>query len=92
MLPPTHSLLRSNGAGAWFGWPEIPAIESGIRDWFDAGSQADAGRTARGIQEAAFREVPYYPLGQFRQPYAFRRDMAGMVRAPIPVLWNVRRG
>ena len=92
LLPPTHSLLRSNGAGAWFGWPDSPGVEEGISAWFGAGSQPEAQRIARGIQEAAFRDVPYYPLGQFRQPYAFRRDLTGMVRAPIPVPWNVSRG
>ena len=91
LAPPTHSLLRSNGAGAWFGWPDIPAIEGGIQRWFSAGSPAEAGAVGREIQEAAFREVPHYPLGQFRQPYAFRREITGMVRAPIPVQWNVRR-
>lgn len=92
LMPPTHSLLRSNGTGAWFGWPESQGVEQGIQEWFSAPDQAAAQRIARGIQEAAFRDVPYYPLGQFRQPFAFRRDITGMVRGPIPIQWNVQRG
>ncbi len=90
-MPPTHSLLRANGTSAWFGWPESGEIERGVEGWFGAANQAEAQVIARAIQEAAFRDVPYYPLGQFRQPYAFRRDITGMVRGPIPVLWNVAR-
>jgi len=91
LMPPTHSLLRANGTSAWFGWPESAEIERGVEGWFGAGSQAGAQAIARAIQAAAFRDVPYYPLGQFRQPYAFRRDITGMVRGPIPILWNVAR-
>jgi peptide/nickel transport system substrate-binding protein len=91
LMPATHSLLRSNGTGAWFGWPDSPGIEQGIQAWFDAPDPAARARLGRDIQAAAFQDLPYYPLGGFRQPYAFRRDITGMVRSAIPVLWNARR-
>ncbi len=91
LMPPTHQLLRANGTNAWFGWPDSPDIERGVQDWFAAPGPAEAQRIARGIQEAAFRDVPYHPLGQFRRPAAFRRDLTGMVRSATPVVWNVGR-
>ena len=91
LIPATHPLLRAHGAEAWFGWPDSPAIERGIGDWFGAPDLAAQQAVARRIQQAAFEDVPYVPLGQFRQPYAIRRGFEGFVRSPIPTLWNVRR-
>jgi peptide/nickel transport system substrate-binding protein len=92
LMPATHSLLRANGTSAWFGWPDSPAIEQGIRSWFDAPTPEARNALGRTIQEAAFNDLPYYPMGTFRQPYAFRRDVTGIVRSAIPVLWNARKG
>ena len=92
LMPATHTLLRANGTSAWFGWPESGAIEEGITAWFDAPDMAARAALGRQIQAAAFQDLPYYPLGGFRQPYAFRRDITGLVRSGVPVLWNARRG
>lgn len=91
LMPATHTLLRANGTSAWFGWPESSAIEEGITAWFDAPDMAARTALGRQIQAAAFQDLPYYPLGGFRQPYAFRRDITGLVRSGVPVLWNARR-
>lgn len=91
LMPATHSLLRANGAQGWFGWADSPEIEQGVADWFAAPDLPRQREVAMRIQQAAFRDLPYYPLGQFRQPYAFRRGLVDMVRGPIPVLWNLRR-
>ena len=91
LMPATHTLLRANGTGAWFGWPESSAIEEGITAWFDAPNMAARTALGRQIQAAALQDLPYYPLGGFRQPYAFRRDITGLVRSGVPVLWNARR-
>lgn len=91
LIPATHPLLRANGADAWFGWPSSPGIEEGIQAWFAAPGLPAQQAVGRAIQSAAFEDVPYYPLGQFRQPYAIRRGFEGLVRSPIPTLWNVRR-
>ena len=91
LMPATHSLLRANGTAAWFGWPDSPGIEQGIQSWFDAPTPEARAALGRTIQEAAFNDLPYYPMGTFRQPYAFRRDITGILRSAIPVLWNARR-
>jgi len=91
LMPATHSLLRANGTGAWFGWPESPRIEQGIQSWFDAPDATARAALGREIQAAAFQDLPYFPMGTFRQPYAFRRDITGLVRSGVPVLWGARR-
>ena len=88
--PAAHSPLRGNGAQAWFGWPSSPKIEALREQWFDA-PNLDAQETlAAQIQRQAFEDVPYYPLGLYYNPTAYRADLIGVVNGG-PFFWNVRR-
>jgi hypothetical protein len=52
----------------------------------------DAKKLAAEIQEQAFIDVPYYPLGINFNPTAFRSDLTGVLTASgTPLFWNVRR-
>jgi peptide/nickel transport system substrate-binding protein len=35
--------------------------------------------------------VPFAPTGLFRLRTAFRRELDGVLQAPSPMLWNLRR-
>jgi peptide/nickel transport system substrate-binding protein len=59
--------------------------------WFEAPDLATQKEVARKIQLAAFEEVPFYPLGQWLQPIAHRTTIEGIVKAPFPLFWNVRK-
>lgn len=89
--PANNTLLRTNGANAWFGWPNSARMEASRAAWFDAPDLATQQRIAAEMQGQAFEDIPYYPLGQYKQPTAYRRGMTGFVQAPIPVLWNVAK-
>ena len=68
----------------------IPAISSASRQaWIEATGDADRKRIADDIQRFAFRDVPYYPLGRYWSPAAYRTGMDGVVPGPVPVFWNV---
>jgi hypothetical protein len=43
------------------------------------------------IQEQAFEDLPYYPLGLYYNPTAYRADLIGVLDGG-PFFWNVRRG
>ena len=88
---PTSVQLRANGAKAWFGWPDIPALEAGREAWFRAPGLAEQQKICREMQLAAFEDVPYIPLGQWSQPTAHRTDLDGFVKASTHVFWGVRR-
>jgi peptide/nickel transport system substrate-binding protein len=88
--PAGHNALRGNGQQAWFGWPEIPEIETQRDAWFDAPDEASAKAATREIQRLAFESVPYVPAGQYFQPTAYRRNLTGVLNGP-PLFWNVRR-
>jgi peptide/nickel transport system substrate-binding protein len=46
---------------------------------------------AERMQEQAFVDVPYIPLGQVIASTAARADLSGMLEGQ-PLFWNIRRG
>ncbi len=87
--PLVHSTLR--GDGAFPGWVQSPRIEALRAQWLATGDLADQKRICDEIQKTAFEEVPYYPIGQYKQPTLYRGDLSGMMSG-TPVFWNLKRG
>lgn len=89
--PLTAPALRGNGARAWYGWPNYPELEK-LRDaWIDSDDDAEQKKIARRMQEIAFTEALYVPLGQYFQSAAFRKNVTGQLKGPIPLFWNVSK-
>ncbi len=90
--PLTAPALRGNGGAAWNGWPTVPAIET-LRDaWLDSTDPAEQKKLAAQIQEVAFTEAMFVPLGQYFQSAAWRSNITGHLKGPVPVFWNVAKG
>ncbi len=88
--PAGHIALRGNGEAGYAGWATMPRIEE-LRDaWFRAPDEAAQQAICRDIQLEAMREVPYYPLGQYLQPTAYRSSITGVLDG-FATFWNVRR-
>jgi peptide/nickel transport system substrate-binding protein len=93
LSPPAHIALRGNGnsPSSWPGWCVSPEIEH-LRDaWFDAPDLAAQQDICRRMQVQAMNDVPYFPLGQYQSPTAFRSDLTGVLNG-FATFWNVRRG
>jgi peptide/nickel transport system substrate-binding protein len=88
--PVTNQTLRSNGAKAWFGWPDLPPVQSLIEAWLEAPDLAGQQKLAAEIQVKAMELVPYIPTGQYFARTACRRDITGIIQGQF-VFWNVRR-
>jgi len=88
--PAGHFPLRANGAGAWFGWPDVPRLEALRSDWFEAPDLAAQQRIAQEIQRVAMDEVIYVPCGSYLSLTAVRRNLADRVMGP-PIFWNLKR-
>ncbi|MBE9604606.1 ABC transporter substrate-binding protein [Acetobacteraceae bacterium H6797] len=82
--------LRGNGERGWFGWPTIPKLEDLRQAWFDAPDLAGQQAVSRQVQEVAFQEAPFLPLGQYFQATAYRRNLTGVLKG-LPIFWNVQR-
>jgi peptide/nickel transport system substrate-binding protein len=89
--PGVHQALRGNGAQGWAGWPTSARIEELRQSWLEATEEAQQRALAREIQQAAFHDVPYLPLGQYFQATAYRRGLTGVLKG-LPLFWSVQRG
>jgi peptide/nickel transport system substrate-binding protein len=90
--PAVNILVRGNDDKAWFGWPSDLKIEALIDAWFKAPDLAAQKKLAADIQvEAYTNDVPYVPTGQFVVPTAYRKNLEGIIVAPVVFLWNVEK-
>ena len=86
--PAVHSYLRGNGTAT--GWPRSEALESLRDEWLAAPDAAAQKSIAVRIQEQAFRDVPYIPLGQMIASTVFRREIVDVPKGFV-LFWSTRR-
>ncbi len=88
--PAGHLLLRANGDGAWFGWPNSPALEALRDEWFEAPTPEAQKAIGRRIQAQFWQDLPYWPIGQYFVSSAWRTSLTGVLKGMVLPL-NVRR-
>ena len=88
--PAVQAQLRGNGLDSWIGWPSSPKIEQLRVDWFHAPDLATEKSIGRKIQEQAFIDVPYLPMGQFSGATAYNKRLSNVLRG-YALFWNVRK-
>ncbi len=90
VLNPIYSVsLSASCDKAAFGWPCDAEIER-LRDQF--AREADPSRQkaiAEQLQMRAAEMVTHIPLGQMSLPSVMRKNVQGVLVAPVPVFWNV---
>lgn len=92
LLDPVLNLaLKTNGAGAWFGWPSDEKLEALRGQWLKATTLDERKKLAAAIQERAFEVVPYLPTGQWKPMTAYRKNVKGIIQAPAYLMWNVEK-
>jgi peptide/nickel transport system substrate-binding protein len=88
---PTSRLLRPNGNDSSNGWARDPQIEAEIAAWYDATSLDEEKTIVRRLNRLALDHVVYAPLGVMLRHYAWRRNVSGIVQAPLPLFWGVSK-
>ena len=88
--PAVHIALRGAGEAGYAGWASLPRLEALRAAWFEAPDEAAQRAICREIQAEAMAGVPYYPLGQYLQPTAWRAGLTGVLDG-FATFWNVRR-
>ena len=53
LTPASHLTLRTNGKGAFFGWPDDPKIEALREAWFNTQDLAEQSNRRVGITDAS---------------------------------------
>jgi len=83
--------LRASGDKAWFGWPDVPAVEAEVAAWYDAKTLDEEKAAIRRLNKAALDGVVYAPTGFFLMYQAWRKNVTGVVKGPLPFFWEVSK-
>ena len=86
--PAGHIALRGNGEAGWPGWSSDAKLEAMRQDWLTATDETRQKAICADIQRDAMEQVPYFPLGQYMQPTAFRTRLTGM-NDGFATFWNI---
>ncbi len=88
--PAVHTFLRGNGKAASRGWPTSERLEALRNEWLGSTDLADRQRIAALMQQQAFIDVPYIPLGQILPRTVHRRSVTDVLTG-YAVFWNLRK-
>jgi peptide/nickel transport system substrate-binding protein len=89
--PAVNNAIRADGERAWFGWPNVPEVEAQITAWYDAKTLDEEKIAVRRLNKAALDNVVYAPTGFFLTYQAWRKNVAGVVKGPLPFFWGVNK-
>ena len=89
--PAPYNAIRANGDKAWFGWPDAPQVEAEISAWFEAKSLEEEKAAMGRLNKAALDAVVYAPTGFFLSYQAWRKNITGIAKGPLPFFWGVAK-
>ena len=90
--PAAYTAIRANGDKAWFGWPDVPAVETEVTNWFNAKDLAEEKAAMGRLNKAAVENVVFAPTGFYLSYQAWRKNVTGVVSGPLPFFWDVKKG
>jgi peptide/nickel transport system substrate-binding protein len=79
--------LCDKGNYGWYCDPKLTDLQD---RWSRTTDPARSKTLAAEIHREAYASGAYVPLGQYQQPGAYR-SISGIVQAPVPVFWNLRK-
>ena len=89
--PVMMGFLNASCEKAMFGWPCDKDVE-GLRDQF--ARETNPAKQKQLAEQAQIRATQYpthLPLGQWYSAVATRKNVTGMIEAPVTVFWNVEK-
>jgi peptide/nickel transport system substrate-binding protein len=66
-------------------------IEAEIAAWYNATSLEEEKTIAHRLNRLAVDHVVYVPLGVLLLHHAWRKNISGIVPAPLPLFWGVSK-
>ena len=89
--PAPYTAIRANGDKAWFGWPTSAATEKEVTSWFEARNLDEEKAAIARLNTAAINDVVYAPTGFFLSYTAWRKNVSGVAKGPVPLFWGVSK-
>jgi peptide/nickel transport system substrate-binding protein len=79
------------GGASWFGWPCDEQAEALRSAYIRAPDDASRRTALEALQRRLWEVVPLVPLGQYKQPIAWRDNVSGLLTATVNVYWNIEK-
>jgi peptide/nickel transport system substrate-binding protein len=89
--PAAYTAIRANGDKAWFGWPTSATVEKEVTAWFEAKTPDEEKTAISRLNKAALEDVVYAPTGFFLSYTAWRKNVSGVTKGPLPFFWGVSK-
>jgi peptide/nickel transport system substrate-binding protein len=88
--PVTNFTINSScGGDRWFGWPCDEKTEELRSAYIRAAEEAPSRTALEALHQHLWETLPDIPVGQFVQPWAWRSNVTGVLRANLIVFWNI---
>jgi peptide/nickel transport system substrate-binding protein len=89
MNPVSAAYVNSGCEKASFGWPCDAEMEK-LRDEFARSTDlAKQKEIAEAVQKRNLEITAMIPVGEYITPIAVRKNVKGLLMAPVPVHWNI---
>ncbi|MCK8783706.1 ABC transporter substrate-binding protein [Roseomonas sp. NAR14] len=89
--PAPNNGVRAGGDTAWWGWPNSPECEALRNEWFAAPDLAAEKAVMARYNKALMDFAIYNPTGFFLAYQAWRKNVSGVVKGPLPFFWGVSK-
>lgn len=89
--PAMIGFMNASCDKALFGWPCDKELEKLREDFLRATDLPTQKKLAAEAQKRAIAISTHIPLGEYFAPIAVRKNIDGVVQAPVPVFWNVTK-
>jgi len=89
--PASYNAIRANGDKAWFGWPTSAGVEKEVTAWFEAKNLDEEKAAVNRLNRVALEDVVYAPTGFFLSYTAWRKNITGIAKGPLPFFWGVSK-
>ena len=89
MNPVSAAYVNAGCEKASFGWPCDAEMEKLRDDFARTTDLAKQKQIAEAVQKRNFEITAMIPVGEYVQPIAIRKNVKGLLMAPVPVHWNI---
>jgi peptide/nickel transport system substrate-binding protein len=89
--PLSNFPVAANGPNAMNGWPDVPRIEELKAKFARTSDKTELKRIAEELQKLVVDEATFQPVGQYDILSAYSTKLSGVLDAPLPLFWNIKK-
>jgi len=90
--PMSSNISPTTCEAAWFGWPCDKEIEKVRQAFIRETDPAKQKQLAETLHRRLWEEnIPVLPVGQYQQPFLWRKNITGIMKANTVVYWNIEK-